>query len=48
MVTICPGRSLFILSIIQVRVVDFPLPAAPVTRIMPFWFSASDNMLSGI
>ena len=35
-------------SMMQARVVDFPLPAAPVTNTMPFFMEAMFKTVSGI
>ena len=47
MVTMWPVRSRLMRSIMQARVVLLPLPAGPVTRIMPFRFLVSSITRSG-
>ena len=47
-VMICASLVRLMRSIMHASVVDFPDPAAPVTRTSPVLLSASDSTLSGI
>ena len=48
MVMMWPEREWFMRSMMQVSVVDLPLPAGPVTRTMPLLTLASLRTLSGM